>query len=84
MDRLRRRLNILGLLIILLMFLFPPFHVMYAPGIEIEKGYAFILNPPTFWGKVESTVDMSLLLFQVGMIVAMLGAFQLFVKMYKK
>jgi hypothetical protein len=57
---------------------------MYAPGIEIEKGYAFILNPPTFWGKVESTVDMNLLIFQVGMIVAVLAAFQLFVKMYKK
>jgi hypothetical protein len=39
--------------IILIMLLFPPFHVMYVPGVEIYKGYAFILNPPRFWGRGE-------------------------------
>jgi hypothetical protein len=84
MNRLRRGLIISGLFIILVMFLFPPFHVIYSPGIEIEKGYAFILNPPTFWGNVGSTVDINLLLFQVGMTIALMAAFHLFLKMYKK
>lgn len=76
---------IVGILIIFIMLLFPPFHVMYAPGIEIEKGYAFFLNPPTFWGNVRSTVDTNLLLFEIGTVVALLVAFQLlFFKIYKK
>lgn len=79
-----RYIIILGMSIILIMLLFPPFHVMYAPGVEIYKGYAFILNPPTFWGDVESTVDMNLLLFQIGAVVVLLGASELFLKMYKK
>ncbi|MGO9145645.1 MAG: hypothetical protein ACLQDF_04690 [Desulfomonilia bacterium] len=48
MNRPRYIHNIIGMLIILIMLLFPPYHVMYSPGIEIHKGYAFILNPPTF------------------------------------
>ncbi len=65
MDGLRKVLIIIGLSIILIMLLFPPFHVMYSHGIGIRKGYAFFLNPPTFWGGVQSTVNMNLLLFQI-------------------
>ncbi len=56
MSRYHKGIILIGALVIILMLLFPPFHVMYAPGIEIDKGYAFILHPPTFWGTVESTV----------------------------
>jgi hypothetical protein len=84
MDRLRKVLIIIGLSIILIMLLFPPFHVMYSPGIEIQKGHAFILNPPTFRGSVRSTVNMNLFLLQIGTVVVLLGALQLFLKMYKK
>jgi hypothetical protein len=84
MNRSYSILIIVGMSIILIMLLFPPFHVMYAPGIEIDKGYAFILNPPTFWDRYASTVNMNLLLFQLGAVVALLGALQLFIKMYKK
>jgi hypothetical protein len=57
---------------------------MYSPRIEIHKGYAFVLNSPTFRGSVQSTVNMNLLLFQIGTVVVLLGALQLFLKMYKK
>ncbi len=84
MDRLRNVLIIIGLSILLIMVLFPPYHVMYAPGVEIHKGYAFILNPPTFWGSVKSTVNMNLLLFQIGTVMVLLVALQLFLKIYNK
>jgi hypothetical protein len=83
MDRLHNVLTIIGLSIILIMLLFPPFHVMYSPGMEINMGYAFVLNRPTFWG-VQSTVNISILLFQIGTVVVLLVASQLFLKLYKK
>jgi hypothetical protein len=54
------------------MLLFPPFHVIYPPGIEIHKGYAFILNPPEFWGVV-GTVDMRMLFMQIFMVALLSG-----------
>lgn len=75
---------VIGILVILIMLLFPPFHVIYAPGIEIDKGYAFVLNPPVFWGVVKSTVNYSLLAFQIGTVGALFGALQILMKMRKK
>jgi hypothetical protein len=76
---------IIGISLIFLMLLFPPYHVMYAPGIEIHKGYAFILNPPPmFWKRVESTVNLNLLSLQIGTIVILLGVVQFFIKKQKK
>jgi hypothetical protein len=69
--------------LIFLMLLFPPFHVIYAPGIEIEKGYAFILNPPMSWEKL-GTVDMNLLLFQVTTVIVLIGSAFLFLRMNSK
>jgi len=66
------------------MLLFPPFHVMYAPGIVIDKGYAFILDPPRFWGTVEGTVNMKLLLAQIGAVVILLGIVHQFLKTHRK
>jgi hypothetical protein len=83
MNRLHPILIIVGMSIILIMILFPPFHVMYATGIEIEKGYAFILNPPVFWDRYESSVDLNLLLFQIGTVVVLLVSLQLFFSMFK-
>ena len=85
MDRLRRILIILGLSTILIMLLFPPFHVMYSPGIEIHKGYAFILNPPPmFWDRFVSTVNINLLSLQIGTVVILLGVVQLLFKIQRK
>lgn len=84
MNRSRTVLIIAGMSIILIMLLFPPFHVMYGPGIEIHKGYAFILNPPMFWGSVESTVNMKLLSLQIGTVVVLLVVLYLFLGMHKK
>jgi hypothetical protein len=83
MNRLHSILIIVGISIMLIMLLFPPFHVVYSSTVEIEKGYAFILNPPVFWGRYESTVDMSMLLFQIGTVVALLVSVHLFFNMYK-
>lgn len=84
MNKRLYRILIAGALVIIIMLLFPPFHVRYAPGIVIDKGYAFVLNPPLFWGKVESTVNVNLLAAQIGTVVALMGAFHLFLKFYKK
>jgi hypothetical protein len=84
MDRVHYVLIIIGLSIMLIMLIFPPFHVMYSPGIEINMGYAFFLKPRTYWRSVQVTVNIKLLLFQIGTVVALLVALQLFLKMYKK
>jgi hypothetical protein len=84
MKRHHKAITVVGASVIILMLLFPPFHVMYAPGIEIDKGYAFILKPPRFWGSMVSTVDMNLLLFQVGAVVAVLGVVHLFSRAGRK
>lgn len=85
MNSLRRVTIIIGISLIFIMLLFPPYHVMYSPGIEIHKGYAFILNPPPmFWDKFESTVNMNLLSLQIGSVVILLGVVQLFFKIQRK
>ena len=52
---------ILGILV-----LFPPFHVVYAPGVIIDKGYSFFLNPTYFQDRIVSTVNMHALFVQIG------------------
>jgi len=85
MNRLRNTIIVMGASIILIMLLFPPFHVMYSPGIEIHKGYAFVLNsPPMFWDRVKSTVNMNLLSLQIGTVVILIGVAQLFFKIQRK
>ena len=84
MNRLHNFIIITGASIIVLMLLFPPFHVMYSPGIEIHKGYAFILNPPKFWGSLKSTVDINLLSLQIVSVVVLLGSVQIFLKLFKR
>jgi hypothetical protein len=79
MNRLRSVTIFIGISLILLMLLFPPYHVIYSPGIEIHKGYAFILNPPPrFWDRFESTVNINMLTLEIGTVVILLGFVQLF------
>jgi hypothetical protein len=84
MKMFHKGIIIIGISVIIFMLMFPPFHVIYSPGIEIHKGYAFILNPPIFWDHVESTVDMNLLLLQIIAVVILVGSFRVFFKMYNK
>jgi hypothetical protein len=85
MNRLRNIIIVMGASIILIMLLFPPFHVMYSPGIEIHKGYAFIFNsPPMFWDRIKSTVNMNLLSLQIGAVVILMVVTQLFFKIQSK
>jgi hypothetical protein len=85
MKKLHSIIVITGVSLIFLMLLFPPYHMIYSPGIEIHKGYAFILNPPPlFWDRYESTVNMNLLSIQIGTVVVLLGVVQLFFKRKKK
>lgn len=84
MNRYLRGIIVIGVSVITLMLLFPPFHVVYQPGIEIDKGYAFILNPPTFWGRVESTVDTGRLMMQVVGSALLCAVMCLLVRVYKR
>lgn len=61
-----------------LMVIFHPFHVVYAPGVIIRKGYGFILNPPKFQNTIVSTVDISLLFVQIAVVIS-LGALYYYV-----
>jgi ABC-type phosphate/phosphonate transport system permease subunit len=54
------------IIIVVIMVLFPPFHVIYAPDVIINKGHAFLLNPPRFQDTFVSTVDVNKLLAQTG------------------
>jgi len=84
MKRYHKGIIIIGALIIILMLLFPPFHVIYQPGIEIDKGYAFILNPPIFWGQIKSTVNISRLMIQVTGSALLCAAVYILVRAYTK
>lgn len=84
MKRYHKGIILIGALIIILMLLFPPFHVVYQPGIEIDKGYAFILNPPIFWGQITSTVNISRLMIQVAGSVLLCAAVYILVCAYTK
>jgi len=52
-----------------IMIIFPPFHVVYAPGVIIDKGHAFFMNPPKFQNTIVSTVDIQTLMVQVGVVI---------------
>jgi len=84
MNRYLKGILIIGGSVIILMLLFPPFHVVYQSGIEIDKGYAFILNPPTFWGRIESTVDVGRLTMQVTGAALLCAVVYLMAHAYKK
>jgi hypothetical protein len=84
LDRLRKVTIIIGLSIILMMLLYPPFHVIYSPGIEIHKGYAFVLNSPPMFRDRVGTVNMNLLSLQIGTVVILLGVVQLLFKIQRK
>ena len=60
-----KKIIIVESIILVIMILFPPFHVVYAPGVVIKKGYSFLLNPPLFQDRIIGTVDISSLLVQV-------------------
>lgn len=63
----RWRKTIIAILFIVgVMLLFPPFHVIHAPGNITAMGYGFLLNPPKFQDRVVSTVDMHALILQIG------------------
>jgi hypothetical protein len=84
MKRYQKIIIVMGASVIILMLMFPPFHVVFAPGIEVDKGYAFILNPPKFWGQVESTVNISRLKVQVGGTALLFAVTYLMARGYKK
>jgi hypothetical protein len=84
MKRYRKIIIVMGASVIILMLMFPPFHVVFAPGIEINMGYAFILNPPKFWGQVQSAVDMSRLKVQVGGTTLLFAVVYLMARTYRK
>jgi hypothetical protein len=52
-----------GAAVILLMLIFPPFHFLYN-GATINRGYAFLLNPPMLGKGGAATVDIFMLLTQ--------------------
>ena len=57
--------------VILLMFAFPPFHVVHPQVGERNMGYGFILNPPEFYSTgIGATVNSGMLLVQwVGVLI---------------
>ena len=65
-------------IIILIMILFPPFHVVYAPGIVINEGYHFLNNPPSFRDQIVATVDMKSLFVQLFAVI-ILASMHLFI-----
>ncbi|HQI82508.1 MAG TPA: hypothetical protein PLR71_13250 [Deltaproteobacteria bacterium] len=84
MKRYQKIIIVMGASVIILMLMFPPFHVIFTPGIEINMGYAFILNPPKFWGQVESVVNLGRLMVQVGWTALLFTVVYLMVHSYKK
>jgi hypothetical protein len=56
---------VVAALIILLMILFPPFHVVYAPGIVINEGYHLIFSHPKFQDRLLAHVDLRSLIIQI-------------------
>lgn len=52
-------------IIILMMILFPPFHVVYSPGIVIYEGYHFLYSPPSFQNRIVASVDITSLFVQL-------------------
>jgi hypothetical protein len=71
MNRRQVRVLSIALAIIILMILFPPFHVIYAPGVIIDKGFHFILTPPSFQDRILATLDMNALLIQIIVVLAL-------------
>jgi len=49
--------------LVVLMLLFPPFHHYYQNGVEVNMGYAFLLNPPSR-GYISGSVNILQLLIQ--------------------
>ena len=78
MNKRQTRVLIVVVIIILIMILFPPFHVVYAPGIVINEGYHFLYNPPSFRDKIVATVDMKSLFVQLFAVI-ILASMHLFI-----
>lgn len=55
----------MAVIIILIMILFPPFHVVYAPRIVIHEGYHFLYSPPSFQDRIVASVDIKSLFVQL-------------------
>lgn len=78
MNRTQRLvLGIAGTLI-LVAVLFPPFTLRTAGGAVINLGYSFLLNPPRYqgprWnGELPGSVDLSLLVVELGAILIVAG-----------
>jgi hypothetical protein len=65
------RVLIVVVVFILIMILFPPFHVVYAPGIVIYEGYHFLYSPPSFQGRIVASVDIRSLFVQLFAVIAL-------------
>lgn len=67
MTELQRKILISCAIAVALMIFFPPFHLLYPNGMEVNLGYGFIFNPPK-WGNdsdaPEGGVNILLLLTQ--------------------
>lgn len=63
MNKKINRVFFIAAIVIVGMFLFPPFSFYSRDGMEINMGYSFLLNPPEFRG-LSSTVNTAMLMVQ--------------------
>jgi hypothetical protein len=73
MNKRQRNILFVASAVIILIVLFPPFHVNYSPEIEIHMGYSFLFHPPKFQDTLVSTVDIQMLLIQLAAVILIGG-----------
>lgn len=49
MGKKQKQVLIVMAAVMLLMFIFPPFHFVYATGFKKDVGYGFVLSPPAVY-----------------------------------
>ncbi len=67
-NKVQRVVILTGAAIMVLMLIYPPFHVT-RNGVTSNMGYAFIMNPPNPIGKIYAEVNHIMLLVQVAIAV---------------
>lgn len=75
MNGRQKAILIISVLVLLLMFLFPPFHVQFPHGQEVNMGYGFLFMPP----ERIATVNLGQLAMQWLVVIAIAGVAWLFV-----
>lgn len=73
MNKAQRCLVTTFSIIAILVMLFPPFYFRSYQGVEMNEGYAFILEPPVVAASTRASVNVALLLTEI-IVVAGVGA----------